>query len=313
VFSTETSFPAVLRGIGEPLLALVGAFGLTILLTTPFVPQRLHLEIPLRPVAGGQATPHEQIEEQVSALGLSDEARVLLVRGVSRLDIAGVDDPDTTERLVSDLLEREGYQRDDFVRRPMLHIEAMLSPRLLPLVMTIQALVFSFAGLMLARRRLGNPLRAVPLDVWRSVLFGVGAGVAAVVLSIGLGALLQLLGLPVQEQAWLEELFRDAGAVVRLAPWIVLIVPVSEELFFRLYVFRFIARHVGFPAGLIASSLLFALIHFNFSGLLIYLGIGCILAWVYQRTGRIVAPIVGHVTLNAIVLIVSQIAPGLDV
>jgi membrane protease YdiL (CAAX protease family) len=101
--------------------------------------------------------------------------------------------------------------------------------------------------------------------------------------------------------------------VLRLAPWIVLIVPVSEELFFRLYVFRFIARHVGFPAGLITSSLLFALIHFKSSGLLIYLGIGCILAWVYQRTGRIVAPIVGHMTLNAIVLIASQIAPGLDV
>ena len=303
----------MLRGIAEPLLALVGAFALTILLTVPFVPERLHLEVPLRPAAGGQATPHEQLERQVEALGLSDEARVLLVRGVSRLDLAGVDDPDTAERLVADLLEREGYQRDDFVRRPVLHMEAMLTPRMLPLVMTIQAVVFSLAGWLLARRRLGNPLRAVPLEVWRSVLLGVGAGVAAVILSIGLGALLQLLGLPVEEQAWLEEMFKDPEAVLRLTPWIVLIVPVSEELFFRLYVFRFIARHVGFPAGLITSSLLFALIHFNSSGLLIYLGIGCILAWVYQRTGRIVAPIVGHVTLNAIVLMVSQIAPGLDV
>lgn len=311
--SPESDFPAVLRGIAEPVLALLGAFALTALFTAPFVPHRLHLEVPLRPAAGGQATPHEQLERRVRALGLSDEARVWLVRGASHLDMAGVDDPDGAEPLVADLLEREGYQRDDFVRRQALHIEAMLNPRLLPLVMTIQAVVFSLAGLMLARRRLGNPLRAVPFEVWRAVLFGVGAGVAAVVLSSGLGALLQLLGLPVEEQAWLEEMFKDPEAVLRLSPWIVLIVPVSEELFFRLYVFRFIASHVGFPAGLIASSLLFALIHFNFSGLLIYLGIGCILAWVYQRTGRIVAPIVGHVTLNAIVLIVSQIAPGLDV
>jgi membrane protease YdiL (CAAX protease family) len=93
----------------------------------------------------------------------------------------------------------------------------------------------------------------------------------------------------------------------------VLIAPISEEVFFRLYVFRFIAAQAGYPAGLVVSSLMFALIHFNVSGLLIYLGIGCVLAWVYHRTGRIVAPIVGHATLNGIVLISSGFAVQLDI
>jgi membrane protease YdiL (CAAX protease family) len=311
--SPESSFPGALRGIGEPLLALFGAFALTLLLTAPFVPHRQHLETSLRPSPGARATPHEELEKLVSALDLCDEARVLLVRGASRLDLAGVHDPEIAEQRVANLLEREGYQRDEFIRRRVPHMEAMLTPRFLPLVMTIQAVVFSLAGLFLARSRLGRSMQEQPTSQLRSALLGVAAGVAAILLSVGVGGLLELLGLPVEEQAWLEDLLRDPAAVARLAPWIVLIVPVSEELFFRLYVFRFISRHVGFPTGLILSSLLFALIHFNFSGLLVYLGIGCILAWAYRRTGRIVAPIVGHVTLNAIVLIISQIAPGVEV
>jgi membrane protease YdiL (CAAX protease family) len=124
------------------------------------------------------------------------------------------------------------------------------------------------------------------------------------------GALLKLVGLPVGEQAWLLELFSQPRKLMWLWPWIVLVAPISEEVFFRGYVFRHIARHAGLPTGLALSSVLFALIHFNASGLVIYLGIGCVLAWVYQRTGRLVAPIVGHATLNAIVLAASILTAG---
>ena len=50
---------------------------------------------------------------------------------------------------------------------------------------------------------------------------------------------------------------------------------------------------------------MFATVHFNPSGFPIYLAIGALIAWSYERSGRFVAPIVGHVTLNAIVLAVS--------
>ena len=58
---------------------------------------------------------------------------------------------------------------------------------------------------------------------------------------------------------------------------------------------------------------MFAMVHVNPSGMLSYLVIGCVLGWVYQRTGRLIAPIVGHMTLNAIVLITSGLGFNPDV
>ncbi len=60
---------------------------------------------------------------------------------------------------------------------------------------------------------------------------------------------------------------------------------------------------------MLLSSDLFSLVHANMSGFLIYLALGAILAWAYRRTGRLATAIVGHATLNTIVLIVSQFAP----
>ncbi len=301
--------PAFLRGIAEPALALVGATAVVLILTVPFVPTRLQLDHPLRPLPAGRSVGHEELERRVAELALADEVRVLLVGGSSRLVLSGVARPDAAEVAVRDVLERSGYQRDDFVRTEVTHMEGLLQAEAgrLPIVMSIQAAVFLLGGMWLARGRLGDSVSPCVTSRGRAVAIGLGAGVGAVILSAGLGAGLEYLGFPVEEQAWLVELLADPAALARVAPWVVLIAPVSEEVFFRFYVFRFITLHAGFPAGLVASSLMFALIHMNLTGLLIYLGIGCLLGWAYHRTGRLVAPIVGHATLNVIVLIAASL------
>jgi membrane protease YdiL (CAAX protease family) len=309
---SEHRFRSLLRGLAEPVLALTGAFTLTLLLTLPFVPTRAQVEIPLRPQPDGEVLGHEELERETEALGLADDVRVMLVQGASRLVLKGVEDPERAGTAVVDLLERSGYQRDEWVRREVVHMEAMLraEPRTLPLLMSIQAVVFLAGGLLLARGRVDHAICRPATSRPRAVLLGVASGIAAVVLSAVVSFLLKLLGMPVEEQAWLVELYGDPGTLLRISPWVVLISPLSEEIFFRFYVFRFITAHAGFPTGLVVSSLMFAMIHLNPSGLLIYLGIGCVMAWVYRRTGRLVAPIVGHVTLNAIVLISSALAVG---
>jgi hypothetical protein len=300
----------VLRALAEPLLALAAALILTLVLTAPFFPTATRLDLTLRPAAGVEPTPRAVLEERVEALGVAHDARVLLIRGRSRLVLTGVGDPDVAERRVGDLIEREGYRRDDFDRSAVWDLEALLGgdPRRLVVVMTIQAAVFGAAGLVLGRRPSIEPLRAAPLSRPRSVLLGIGAGLAAVLLEAILSQFLALVGLPVEEQEWLVELFRDPGTVARLLPWMVLIVPLSEELFFRHYMFRWITTSAGYPAGLVASSTLFALTHFNVSGLLLYLGVGCVFAWAYRQSGRLAAPIAAHLTLNAVVVLASQVA-----
>jgi membrane protease YdiL (CAAX protease family) len=300
-----------LRGIAEPLLAMVGALGVTVLLTVPFIPQQQQLEVPLRPQVGAEALPHAELEERTLALGVADEAQVMLIEGASRLVLTGVPDGTRAEWLVAELLGEAGYQRDEFRQTLAPDFDALLTPdpRGLPLVMSIQTVVFTLAGLLLGRGRAGGPLRAPPRSIPIASLIGVGAGIAAVVASAAIAWVLELLGFPVEEQAWLVELFQDRETLWRLSPFIVLIVPLSEEIFFRFYVFRFVAHHTTVGTGLFASSLLFAMVHANPSGFLVYLAIGAVLAWSYRYTGRMVSPIVGHATLNSIVLIGSQIAP----
>ena len=300
-----------LRGVAEPLLAMVGALGVTVLLTVPFIPQQKQLEVPLRPQVGGEPLPHDRLEERTLDLGVADRAQVMLIGGASRLVLTGVQDGARAEWLVAELLGEAGYQRDEFTETLAPDFDALLSPdpRGLPLVMSIQTAVFILAGLLLGWNRVGAPLRAPARSIPIASVIGVGAGIGAVVASAALAWILERVGFPVEEQAWLVELFQDRGTLLRLSPFIVLIVPLSEEIFFRFYVFRFVAHHTSVATGLFASSLLFAVVHGNPSGFLIYLAIGAILAWSYRHTGRMVSPIVGHATLNSIVLIGSQLAP----
>ncbi|MEX0850303.1 MAG: CPBP family intramembrane glutamic endopeptidase, partial [Gaiellaceae bacterium] len=79
------------------------------------------------------------------------------------------------------------------------------------------------------------------------------------------------------------------------------------ELFFRGVLFRAVRDRRGLVAGLIATGVGFALIHYipgpwQDSVLLIAVMFfnGMALAWFYERRGTLVAPIVAHMVFNVI-------------
>jgi membrane protease YdiL (CAAX protease family) len=179
-----------------------------------------------------------------------------------------------------------------------------LDPRMLPALLAIQAVALLLVGGVLVRIRVRSALPA-RTSVPGALLFGVGAGGAALLASVVIGATLEALGLPVEEQEWLTRLFTEPQTVIWIAPWLVLVGPLAEEVFFRRYAYRVIAKRNGPRVGLLISSAMFAAVHFNLSGIAIYFVIGVALAWVYERTGRMLAPVVAHVTVNAVVLSVA--------
>jgi membrane protease YdiL (CAAX protease family) len=299
-----------LQAVAESLLALLAASTLTLMLTAPLLPTAVECTIPLRAGADGEVVAPEEVRERVLALGLAESAEVVFKDGSNHLVLHEVGEPETLDVALGPLLRSSGYVERESERRQVFSLDALLDldPRTLPALMSIQALTFLLIGALLIRlraRRAPGPRGSAA----RAFVIGVLGGGAAVVASAAISIGLEAIGIPVEEQAWLARLFEDPVALAWLAPWIVLIGPLSEEVFFRRYAFRVIAERAGLPAGLVVSSAMFAAIHLNPSGFLVYLAIGVILGWVYERTGRLLAPIAGHVTLNTVVL-VGALFPG---
>ncbi len=170
------------------------------------------------------------------------------------------------------------------------------------LLLLVQAAVFiAFGGVLILLRTTPGawPRRSGAVI---SMLAGLAAALVTFALSHGLAAVQDRLGFPVQEQDWVLELAGDPARLARLAPFLVLLAPLAEEVFLRGYVFRFLYERAGPGAAYGISSVLFALIHFNPSGFAIYVAIGLVLAWIYRKSGNLLAPIAGHVCFNALVI-----------
>lgn len=141
---------------------------------------------------------------------------------------------------------------------------------------------------------------------WQAMLFGLGIGVVALILSDILSAILQWLRLDLsgQDKLLIEPL--------KTAPlWIVLatvfggtiIAPAVEEIFFRGYVFRAVAVRKGVPVGYLVSAGTFAVIHlgggFDLWPIVpVLFAVGLLLCFAYRRTGNLLADITAHAFYN---------------
>lgn len=81
--------------------------------------------------------------------------------------------------------------------------------------------------------------------------------------------------------------------------------PIIEELVFRKAIFGWLYVRTNFIVAGLVSSLIFALIHFDFAHLLIYAAMGFSFAFLYVKTNRIIVPIISHIALNSFVVIVQ--------
>jgi membrane protease YdiL (CAAX protease family) len=81
---------------------------------------------------------------------------------------------------------------------------------------------------------------------------------------------------------------------------VVIMAPIAEELLFRGILFNTI-KHAGYPlAGMVISATLFALVHGSLAHMMPLFVMGFALAWLYEKSGTIIAPMVMHATFNAI-------------
>ncbi|MEN6301586.1 MAG: CPBP family intramembrane glutamic endopeptidase, partial [Armatimonadia bacterium] len=181
------------------------------------------------------------------------------------------------------------------------------------IVTGIQYLLFSGATLAVLWRRIQAPVqrrwRILGLrtgEMARLIASGIGGyGVLVVALVVATYTFSggRILGFASFGQAG-ERLVSSAtgpGARVLLFVLICIIAPVIEEIIFRGFVYPGLRRRMTVTSAVVASALLFALMHNNLDALFTIGIIGVTLAVLYERTRSLVPCIVCHALNNTLV------------
>ena len=83
--------------------------------------------------------------------------------------------------------------------------------------------------------------------------------------------------------------------------------PIAEELFFRGVLFAAARQRLSRGGAILASGAAFSLIHTNPVGFLPIMLIGSLLAYLYERTGLLAAPIAVHILHNAFLMSIGLV------
>jgi len=105
-----------------------------------------------------------------------------------------------------------------------------------------------------------------------------------------------------------SDIFFDGPAVLLTFQALAFITPISEELFFRGFIFRGLLPKMGPWGAIAASALVFSAFHLSLGVLVPIFITGFLLAWLYWRTGSLWAAIGAHAGQNALALGVQALA-----
>jgi membrane protease YdiL (CAAX protease family) len=153
-----------------------------------------------------------------------------------------------------------------------------------------------------AAKRLGlRPFKPLAGIGWLLVAYGIFLGATGIY---------SLLVDTQSEQQVLQDIGAEKDTAMLIAQGILVIAvaPVSEELFFRGFLFGGLRGRMGFWAAALISGVFFGSIHLLGGSIevippLAFFGVA--LAWLYERTGSLGPPILMHAFQNAIAFTVT--------
>jgi len=100
-----------------------------------------------------------------------------------------------------------------------------------------------------------------------------------------------------------SDVFFDGFAVILTFQALAFITPISEELFFRGFIFRGLIPRLGPWGAMLVSAAVFSFFHLSVGVLIPILITGFLLAWLYWRTGSLWASIGAHAGQNTLALL----------
>jgi membrane protease YdiL (CAAX protease family) len=134
----------------------------------------------------------------------------------------------------------------------------------------------------------------------KALLYGVVGFVVAFIVA-------GIVGYPIQQQFGVDptqEALSQTATVPGLLPLVFLsgaiIAPIAEEIVFRGYLYKAFRDRFKPSYAIVLSAALFSAIHLELVAAAPLFVIGIVLAYVYEKTGNIMAPITLHVLNNAV-------------
>ncbi|MCL2655423.1 MAG: CPBP family intramembrane metalloprotease [Coriobacteriia bacterium] len=88
---------------------------------------------------------------------------------------------------------------------------------------------------------------------------------------------------------------------------IVVLAPIAEEIAFRGMVLGTLREKLALPVAFIMQAVIFGVIHGNLSQGVMAIGLGCLLAWVYLRSGSIICSMLVHFSFNGTTALIALV------
>lgn len=130
--------------------------------------------------------------------------------------------------------------------------------------------------------------------------FAMGCGLLAIVYIVTIINNLVMIALKVVVQAEvLSEIFNELDSPLLFAFVTVIAAPLTEELFFRGFLFKGLREKYGWVNALMFSSIIFALFHGQVATLIPTFLLGALFAYLYQRTESVYPGMILHFIVNA--------------
>lgn len=143
---------------------------------------------------------------------------------------------------------------------------------------------------------------------YKNVLFGLTAYVfilpvliSALILSM---ILLDAIGYKFPAQPvfdmFLEE--KRSNVILFLTIFVSILGPIIEEIFFRGFLYSAARKRFGVLSGVLLSAVLFSMLHTNIAGFIPIMILGILMAFLYETTGSLIAPMAVHIFHNSIIV-----------
>jgi len=143
---------------------------------------------------------------------------------------------------------------------------------------------------------------------YKNVLSGITAymfilPILAAVLILSM-LLLDAIGYKSPPQPVFDIFFEEkrSNVILLLTIFVSILGPVIEEIFFRGFLYSAVRKRFGVIIGVLLSSALFSMLHTNIASFIPIMILGVLMAFLYETTSSLVAPMTVHILHNSIIL-----------